>query len=342
MQILPALEQGGVESVVTSLNRTVVGEGWESVVISSGGALVAEIERDGGRHLTLGVKSKNPFTFLFRAAALRRALVAERPDLVCVHSRLPAWLYLRAARGLGIRWITYAHGANSVSRYSEVMTRGDAVVTPSEFLADYLRANYRFDHAKIRVINPAVDGRRFDPANLDLRFVGEKRREWDIGDGDRVLMAVGRITPVKGYDRLIADYLAGRHPGFTRLVIVGGADRSHREYADRLRALADGNPGRGIVFAGPQTRIPECLSLADAVVSANVTKPETFGISVVEAYAMDKIVVAKRFGGVAEVMAAVEGEIASGRAKGLRDAALSLYGTEVLRRKTVALYREFL
>ena len=38
---------------------------------------------------------------------------------------------------------------------------------------------------------------------------------------------------------------------------------------------------------GGQTKIPECLSLADLVVSGNVSKPESFGLSVAEALATD-------------------------------------------------------
>ena len=125
VHLLPALEQGGVETVVCDLVRTLVGAGWETVVVSSGGRMVERVERNGGRHLALDLKSKNPLTYFQRALRLRRILRDEKPDLVCAHSRVPAWLFVWANRALGLRWITYAHGANSVSRYSAVMTRGD-------------------------------------------------------------------------------------------------------------------------------------------------------------------------------------------------------------------------
>ena len=51
---------------------------------------------------------------------------------------------------LGLRWITCAHGANSVSRYSSVMTRGDLTVVPSHFLAGFLKAHYGLADEKIR------------------------------------------------------------------------------------------------------------------------------------------------------------------------------------------------
>ena len=176
VHLLPALEQGGVETVVCDLNRALVAAGCESVVISRGGRLVERIERDGGRHIALDLKSKNPLTYFMRALRLRKVMRAERPDLVCAHSRVPAWLFVWANRALRLPWITYAHGANSVSRYSAVMTRGDLVITPSRFLADFLKANYGTLEERLRVIPNAVDTVRFDPDRLDAAFIAEKRR----------------------------------------------------------------------------------------------------------------------------------------------------------------------
>ena len=325
VHLLPALEQGGVETVVCNLVKAL--SDCESVVVSKGGRLVKNVEAAGGRHVALDLKSKNPLTYLSRAWKLRRILRQEKPDLVCVHSRVPAWLFVWADRGLGLKWISYAHGANSVSRYSAVMTKGDLIITPSKFLADYLKANYGTPEEKIRVIPNAVDTERFDPDNLDQSFIAKKKQEWGIHEGDRVIMAIGRITPVKGLEALIETT-----PSDIKLVIVGGADRHHLEYERRLRAMA----GSNVVFAGVQAKIPECIAIADEIVSANTAKPETFGLSVIEAYAMNKPVRAKRFGGVAEVMEAVE---KAGKST-LREAVISLYAPRLQAARTLAAYRE--
>ena len=356
IHLLPALEQGGVETVVCDLVRELGkreegrGKSWGSVVVSRGGRLVEKIEAAGGRHIALDLKSKNPLTYFTRAWKLRRILRTEKPDLVCVHSRVPAWLYVGVRKINSVirtfghpvidpPWITYAHGANSVSRYSEVMTKGDLVITPSRFLADYLKANYGTPEEKIRVIPNAVDTERFDPENLDRAFVAEKRREWGIREGDRVLMAIGRITPVKGLDNLIREFAAGKSDN-AKLIIVGGADKHHQKYLESLKALSSSlipDPS-SLIFAGQQAKIPECISIADEIVSANTTKPETFGLSVIEAYAMNKPVRAKRFGGVAEVMEAVE---EAGKPT-LREAVVSLYAPCLQTERTLAAYREAL
>lgn len=404
VHLVPAMEQGGVETVVCDLNRALVRAGWRSVVVSKGGRLVERICAEGGEHVALDLKSKNPLTAPVRAWKLRRVLreivrAGERKDaqdrwdaedargvrdarprcLICAHSRVPAWLFV-LARKLdstirpfdpsiisSLPFITYAHGANSVSRYSAVMTKGDRVITPSQFLADYLVANYAEKdardkqdkqderdtgglRAKIRVIHPAVDFARFDPAKLDAGVVADLRRAWGLAAGDRVVMAVGRLTPLKGFDHLIRD-LAGRldvtpdaawgdvlRGPQTKLVIVGGADRRHLAYAAELKTLAASlGVADRVVFAGPQVRIPECLSLADAVVSGNVTKPESFGLSVAEALAMNRPVrLLRRFGGAAEILDAVVAANRPTRREGVR----ALCDFDIMSQKTQTVYKE--
>lgn len=360
VHLVPAMEQGGVETVVCDLNRALVRAGWRSVVISKGGRLVPQLESDGGIHFALDLKSKNPLTALGRAWKLGHALREIGPSLVCAHSRVPAWLFVLARKldarlrtfGHGIDslpFIAYAHGANSVSRYSAVMTKGDRIITPSRYLADYLAANYGREEG-VRVIHPAVDFAHFDPANLDLNAIEGFRRAWGLQPGDRVVMAVGRMTPLKGFDHLIRD-LAGRidilpDAGWkdalrapnTKLVLVGGADRGKADYLEGLKALAVSlGVADRVVFAGAQTRIPECLSLADLVVSGNVTKPESFGLSVAEALAMNKPVrLLRRFGGAVEILDAV----AAAQKPTWREAIRSLCDFDIMSRKTQAVYKE--
>ena len=332
IHLLPALEEGGVEHVVLNLVRILASHGHSALVVSRGGKLVPEVARLNGRHLALDLKSKNPLTYFSRARKLRQLLERERPDLVCVHSRVPAWLY-RATR-LHLPLITYAHGANSISRYSAIMTRGDRIIVPSKFLADYLLANYRFDPSKLRIVPNLVDTSKFDPAHLDLDFIAEKRREWNLEPDSKVTMAIGRLTPLKGFDTLIKST-----PPDRKLIIVGGADKDKLDYFAYLKSLA----GPNVVFAGAQTKIAECMALADEIVSANTTKPESFGLSIAEAYAMNKSVRAlKRFGGVGEIMDAVEREITSGRAKNYRESVHNLYNFDIISRKTLEIYQELL
>ena len=75
VQLLPALESGGVERSTLEINRALVEAGHRSLVISAGGRLVEQLVADGGRHVTLDIGRKSLAT-PFRIPALRRALRA--------------------------------------------------------------------------------------------------------------------------------------------------------------------------------------------------------------------------------------------------------------------------
>ena len=303
VQLVPAMEQGGVERGIVEINRALVAAGHENLVISAGGRLVGQLQRDGARTVTLDVKSKNPLMYFARARALRRVLADVRPDVVVAHSRVPAWLFVWANRTLRLPWITFAHGANSISKYSRVMTAGDVTVTPSRYIADYLKDAYGIGEEKLRVIPRAIDRSRFDPDRLDMDFIEAKRLEWGL-EGRRVVMGLGRITQLKGYDTLIrATAIVREKVPAVKTVIVGEAEALRRDVEDSLRSLVkELSLEDCVVFAGNQQKVAECLDMADVVVSANTRKPEAFGRSMAEALAMNRPVVAAAFGGALDIV----------------------------------------
>ena len=84
VQLLPALNSGGVERSTLEIGRALVAAGHRSVVISAGGRLLPTLLAEGSEHIALAVGAKSLRTLL-RIGALRRALAGLRPDLV--HAR---------------------------------------------------------------------------------------------------------------------------------------------------------------------------------------------------------------------------------------------------------------
>ena len=118
LQLLPALDSGGVERGTLEIARALIGAGHESVVLSKGGRLVEQLQREGSRHIARDLGRKSPATFL-QYRALRRLFEQERFDIVHARSRLPAWVAWLAWRGMpaGARphFVTTVHGMHSVS-----------------------------------------------------------------------------------------------------------------------------------------------------------------------------------------------------------------------------------
>lgn len=359
VQILPELQEGGVERGVVETNRELVRRGVTSTVISRGGRLAAAIEAGGGRHVALDVCSKNLFTTPVRAWRLRQALAELHPDVVHVRSRFPAWLLRFANRRLRLPVVSTVHGFNRVNAYSRIMTRADRVICVSHAIKTFVQQHYGTPEERLRVIHRGVDAMAFDPARLDMAFIERFRREQSLA-GHFVATSIGRITPLKDYETFIRGVAAARRevPNLVG-VIVGGTRADRRGYEARLHALTRELDMAGAIrFVGSQQAMPEICALSHVIVSCSA-KPESFGRTLTEALAMDRPVIASAHGGALEIVRDGQDGLlfapgdAAGLARclvavsrrtftGLRADALSRFSLDAMVEKTLAVYLELL
>ena len=98
LQVLPRLDQGGVERGTVEVAGALVKAGWRAVVASAGGRMVGEILRAGAEHVELPLASKNPAIMLLNARRLAALIETRKIDIVHARSRAPAWSAWKAAR----------------------------------------------------------------------------------------------------------------------------------------------------------------------------------------------------------------------------------------------------
>ncbi|MRI83445.1 MAG: glycosyl transferase [Nitratiruptor sp.] len=348
LQLLPELNEGGVERGVVEFNRELVKRGHESYVISAGGRLVEQIEADGGVHITAPIASKNPLTAPMRAARLKEIIEEIDPQIIHARSRVPAWLayWVKGERP----FVTTVHGFYSVSPYSAIMAKGDRVICVSRPIREYVLANYRVDPERLRLVHRGVDLERFDPTRIDWGFVQEFKRRWDL-ENRFVIASIGRVTQLKNYELLIEAM--GHIDGV--LLIVGGVHPRRQDYYRRLLDLVDRLGVRDRVrFVGSQQQMAEIYALSDLVVSAS-KRPESFGRTLVEAMAMETPILAARHGGSLDIVPdrrwlfdpgslteLVEGirAIRSGPPQGLREYVARHFSLEQMVAKTLEVYKE--
>lgn len=301
VQILPELNQGGVERGAVELSRELVKRGHQSTVISSGGKMAPQIQQDGGRHITLDVCSKNPLTFLHRVRALRSQLSALHPDILHARSRIPAWLCWFANKRLHIPFVTTVHGFNSVSKYSAIMLKGDRVIYGSSAIKDHILKHYTINESILRYVPRGIDMAHFDPTKSDSDFITEFKRKHQL-EGRYIITIVGRITEWKGHDGFIRALaqVQKQHPEVVG-VVAGGVWHGKDDYFQSLEKMA-ADLGADIRFTGSQPRVREIYALSDLVVSAASSKPETFGRTAAEALAMNTPVIASAHGGSLDIL----------------------------------------
>jgi len=302
VQLLPELNEGGVERGVVELNREYVKQGIESYVISNGGKLENQIDLDGGKHLKFDVCSKNIFTAIPRIVGLKNILKKINPDIIHVRSRVPAWLVYFANKRLNIKVVSTVHGFNSVSFYSKIMTRADTIICVSNSIKEYIQKHYNTLDEKIRVIPRGIDLEVFNPFNIDNKFINEFKIKYNL-ENRFIVSSVGRITQLKDYETFIKAIfiLKKKIPNIIAL-IVGGVRTDKQDYLNSLNKLIkELDLQENIIFTGSQNKIAEIYSLSNVVVSSS-KKPESFGRAVAEAIALNTPVIATNHGGVKDII----------------------------------------
>lgn len=312
MQILPALESGGVERGTLEISRALVARGHRSVVISAGGRLVEKLLAEGGEHITLDLGKKSPFT-LFKARKLKSFFKELGTDLVHVRSRMPAWVTLLAwklmPKAQRPRLVTTVHGLNSVSAYSKVMTYGEQVIAVSNCCRDYVLKNYPgTDPAEVIVIHRGV-------AHEEFPYGFQPSQQWRDDwfklypqlDGPFVVLLPGRLTRFKGHFDFLAAIAKLKSQGVpVHGLIVGGADPNRLEYADSIIHEADRlGIGDDVTMAGHRSDLREIMSVSHAVVSTSIKPPESFGRTVLEAIKLGRPTLGYDHGGVGEVLGTI-------------------------------------
>lgn len=302
VQILPELNEGGVERGVVELNREYIKKGIESIVISNGGKLVSQIENDGGEHYTFDVCSKNIFTAFFRVSGLKKLLKEIKPDIVHVRSRVPAWLVYFANKSLNIKIVSTVHGFNSVSFYSKIMTKADHVICVSSSIKEYIQKHYNTKSEIISVIPRGIDLKLFNPKNIDEGFINKFKEEYNLNNSF-IISSVGRVTQLKDYETFIKVVaLIKKEKQNIKALIVGGVREDKQAYLESLKELVkELDLKDNIIFTGSQSKIAEIYALSDVIVSSS-KKPESFGRAVAEAISMNTPVIATNHGGVKDII----------------------------------------
>ena len=224
------------------------------------------------------------------APALPAALAGA--DLVHTHHMrsAPSRLAALSARARRQHAVVTDHGLGGGSWAGLLPRLFARFLTVSAYSARELRA----PSARTRVIYGGADPHRFAPDADAIR---------------RGVLFVGRLTPHKGVDRLIAALPAGAH---LRVVGSSGHDPAlpERDYPLLLRSLA---AGRDVQFLGPaaEDALPALYRQAAVFVLPSVHRTcygrhvrvsELLGLAVLEAMASGTPVVCSRLGGLPEVV----------------------------------------
>jgi len=309
LQVLPALESGGVERGTLEVGRYLVEHGHRSLVMSAGGRLVEQLAAEGSRHFCWPIGEKSLRT-LGLVPRLRRFLVEQKVDILHVRSRLPAWIGYLAWRGMNPatrpHLVSTFHGFYSVNSYSAVMTKAEHVIAVSDCIADHVVETYR-PLAPVTTIHRGIDPGQYYPG---FRAGGPWHSRWAKEyphlQGRRLVTLPGRITRLKGHHDFIEliGHLKAIMPEVHGLIVGGYEPRRSRYFAELEEAIRGRGLSSDITFTGNRGDLKEIMSISALVLSLS-SRPESFGRTVLEALALGVPVVAYDHGGAGEILGAM-------------------------------------
>ena len=305
VQILPALNLGGVERGTIEMARAITEAGGKAVIISSGGQLVPQLQRVGAHHITLPVHVKNPLKWGGVRRQLRNHLKEQGADIVHVRSRAPAWIALPVAKKLGIASLSTIHGkfkAQNIFKkiYNAKILSAQKLIAISEHVKSGILAQHKIEGLsdKMKVIHRGVDIHHFNPANVTQARIINQAQILGLPDDRPVIMLPARPTAWKGH-KILLDAVAKMGRLDISVVLLGIAHDHSAYYEMMKRHVARLGIESLVRFAHKSNDMPASLMLADVVVMPSI-EPEPFGRVALEAQAMGRPIVAFAHGGAIE------------------------------------------
>ena len=360
VQMLPALNSGGVERGTLEVARELVRRGHRSIVISAGGRMVQQLLDEGSEHIDwpVGLKRLSTLRYIRR---VRRFLMETPVDILHLRSRLPAWIGYLAWKKLPSqtrpRLVTTVHGPYSVNRYSAVMTKGERVIAVSEMIREYILDNYpEVDDSRIRVIHRGVDPQEFPYGyQPDDSWLSGWYEEFPQTRDKRLVLLPARVTRWKGQEdmvRLMAG-LKARRPDVHGL-IVGVHDARRQGFVDELQQkITEQQLAERVTLVGHRSDLKQIMAISDLVLSLSLD-PEAFGRTTIEALSLGVPVIGYDHGGVKEQLEAIlpQGRVPFGNDAGLLERVVGFldsppevpnshtFTLENMLRETLAVYDE--
>ncbi|QVL46397.1 MAG: glycosyltransferase family 4 protein [Methylophilaceae bacterium] len=316
VQILPALDSGGVERGTLEVGAHLSANGCRSIVISAGGRMVHQLQKEGSEHIAWPIGKKSLLT-LKLVRQLRQFLEKEKVDIVHVRSRFPAWIAYLAWKEMDSKtrpaFVTTVHGPYSVSAYSQVMTKGERVIVISEMIREYVVSQYHTKPEKLRLIYRGVDDKHF-PFGYQPKqsWLKDWYQTFPQTKDKKLLVLPARVTKWKGQEdfiHLVAQLK--KHKANVHALIVGETKKGKTNFLKKLQKKAQSlGVCENVTFVGHRDDLREIMAISSIVYSLSL-EPEAFGRTTIEALSLGVPVIGYAHGGVQEQLATLlpEGQI---------------------------------
>ena len=310
LQIIPNMEIGGAERTVLEITSFLKDTNFSSLVLTSGGKLIDDLEKANIEVIKLKIDKKNPYSIIKNFFLFIKIFREKKINLVHVRSRAPAWSAIFAAKKLGIPVLTTWHGHVSNSSfikkiYNSIMLKGDAVIANSIYTAENISKIYGINKSKIDIIPRGVDVNNFKKSDINSHEITKIKENWKIFDNEKVIILLpARLTKWKGHEVAIEAINLLKGESFFKNIVClfAGEQKNSEKYIHNLnRLISSYSLEKKIRLIGKVENMPLAYHASDVILSPSI-EPEPFGRIPIEAQASGKIIISCDAGAVKDTI----------------------------------------
>ncbi len=300
VQIIPSLESGGAERGTIDLSNYLSELGINNNIISNGGRLLNETNKNYTNHFKEAVDSKNFLNYPFIATRISKLISKHKINIAHVRSRGPAWI-LRFVNTKNIKTISTFHNVYSGSfylkkYYNKQLANAHKVIAISDYVKNEIINKYNIDNEKVEVINRGIDVDYYDK-KLSNDNIKSFLKKFSINPNKNIILYPSRLTNWKGHLEFLDVYKKMKNKNLF-LYFVG--DIKNQSYSVRVQNKINNlnlNDKCKIMgnFSKDDLKIMYYLS---SIIISLPLQPEGFGRIISEALIMRKKVLAFNYGGV--------------------------------------------
>ena len=302
LHITSHLNVGGITRYILSLSKQQVAHGHRVVIASGGGSLEDQAKEIGVRSWRLPLHTSAEFSIpvFWGIRELVARLKFDPVDLIHAHTRVGQVVAEQVSRRMNIPYVTTWHGIYK-PRWGRRLwpCAGRVTIAISEMVRDHLLKDRRIPEERVQLVHNGIDTAHYARI-LETSQVETYRRDRQIPEGRPIVGGIGRLAAgrVKGFDSLLvaAHLLKETLPDLQVLIVGDGPRRPFLEDVAGRLGIRD-----QVHFLGASQDVRLPLAVLDVFVFSS-RWPEAFGLTLVEAMAAGKPVVATRVGAVPEVV----------------------------------------
>lgn len=292
------LNIGGIASYTVNLARAFKAKGENVYVASSGGRLTENLKEKGIPHIDLDIKTRSELNpKIIKAILCLKGYVRKNNiDIIHAQTRVAQMVSFFVSGLTGIPYISTCHGFFEHELSKRLFDLwGKKVIAINDIVKEYMINTLKIKKAKIETILNGIDIDYFSREFSDEELNQIKE---NLGlKNFKIVGAISRLVPVKGIEYLIeaANLITKERADIGFIIIGNGPYKEALEKRVKMHKIED-----RVKFVEAMVDTRPYLNAMDVFVLPSVQ--EGLGLSIAEAMATGKPIVATEIGGVSSLI----------------------------------------